>query len=78
MRPKVDDLKVASGAIRKAWGNLELLAKLLGELDELPQVNVVLTPEWYALREAILAALVPYGEARSAVAARLWEAAHGA
>jgi hypothetical protein len=54
------------GAIREARGNVELLAKLLGELDERPVVNVVLIdPE---VRDAIVRALAPYGEARLAVA----------
>jgi hypothetical protein len=39
------DRRTALGAIREARGNLELLAKLLGELDERP-VNVLLSPEW--------------------------------
>src|ERR671913_2643141 len=39
------DLRTALGAIREARGNLELLAKLLGELDERPVVNVDVSPE---------------------------------
>jgi hypothetical protein len=65
------DLRSALGAIREARGNLELLAKLLGELDERPQVSVLVMPEWLALRAAILAALAPYADARAAVAATL-------
>jgi hypothetical protein len=65
------DLKVALGAIREARGNLELLAKLLGELDERPQVNIMISPEWVQMRTIILAALLPHGEARTAVAAAL-------
>jgi hypothetical protein len=49
----------------------ELLAKLLGELDERPQVTLVTAPEWLQLRAALLDALRPHPEARSAVAARL-------
>jgi hypothetical protein len=48
-----------------------LQAKLLGELSDAPQVNVVLMPEWLALRGAILAALAPYSEARAAVATQI-------
>jgi hypothetical protein len=65
------DLKVALAAIREARGNLELLAKLLGELDERPQINLVMAPEWIAIRAAILMALSAYPEARTAVAERL-------
>lgn len=51
--------------------SVELLAKLVGELDERAVVNVVLSPEWQAVRGALLEALQPYPEARLAVAARL-------
>jgi hypothetical protein len=67
------DLRTALGAIREARGNLELLAKLLGELDERPQVNLIVTPDWLRMRAAILATLAPYPEARVAVAAALTE-----
>lgn len=52
-------------------GHLELLAKLRGELDERPQINVLLAPEWLTVRTALLEALWSYPEARTAVAARL-------
>lgn len=67
------DLKVALSAIREARGNLELLAKLLGELDERPVINLTVSAEWLTLRSAILAALAPFAEARAAVASRLLE-----
>jgi hypothetical protein len=60
------DLRTALSAIREARNNLELLAKLLGELDERPQLNVVLIDA--QVRDAIIRALAPYGEARLAVA----------
>jgi hypothetical protein len=63
------DLRTALGAIREARGNVELLAKLLGELDERPVVNVVLIDS--EVRDAIVRALAPYGEARLAVAKAL-------
>jgi len=52
-------------------GPLELFAKLVGDLDERPQVNVLVAPEWVQVRAAVLAALRPYPEARAAVADRL-------
>jgi hypothetical protein len=58
----------ALAAIREARGNLELLAKLLGEIDERPVVNLVLSPEWLAVRSTILLALTPHPVARLAVA----------
>jgi len=52
-------------------GQTQLLAKLLGQLDERPQVNVLMAPEWLQVRAALLTALAPYTEARQAVAAAL-------
>ncbi len=52
-------------------GQTQLLAKLLGQLDERPQVNVLMAPEWLQVRSALLTALAPYAEARQAVAAAL-------
>jgi hypothetical protein len=49
----------------------ELLAKLMGELDDRPQINVLAAPEWLSVRAALLDALRPYPEVRTAVAARL-------
>jgi hypothetical protein len=65
------DLRTALLAIREARGSLELLAKLLGELDERPQINVLVDPEWLSLRTVLLEVLRPYGEARAAVATAL-------
>ena len=57
--------------MREARGCLELLAKLTGELQQEGSINVLIAPEWLALRGALLAALAPYAEARTAVAAAL-------
>jgi transposase-like protein len=65
------DVRTALLAIREARGCLELLAKLLGELDERPQVNLLVNPEWLRVRDLLLDALAPYPEARAAVAGRL-------
>ncbi len=59
--------RIALAAIREARSNLELLAKLLGELDERPVVNLTLSPEWLELRTVIVGALEPHPEARGAV-----------
>jgi len=52
-------------------GQTELLAKLLGELDESPKVNILVSPEWVQVRAVLLGALGPYPEARLAVAGQL-------
>jgi hypothetical protein len=70
------ELRTALGAIREARGNLELLAKLLGELDERP-VNVLLSAEWLELRAVIVGALAPHQEARSSLLRAIEGAADG-
>ena len=67
------DLRTALAAISQARGNLELLGKLAGELDERPVMNVLVSTEWAAIRTALMDALSPYPEARSAVSGRLLE-----
>jgi hypothetical protein len=71
------DLRTALGAIREARGNLELLAKLLGELDERPVVNLNLSPEWLELRAVIVGALEPHPQALRAVVGALEGAENG-
>jgi len=61
---KAGDLRTALIAIRTARENLELLASLLGKLQQTPTVNIVLTPEWIQLRTVILQALEPFPEAK--------------
>ena len=55
-------------AIDRVYRQIELQAKLLGDLDERPVVNVLVTPEWVALRAQIVQALAPFPAARQAVA----------
>jgi hypothetical protein len=71
------ELRTALGAIREARGNLELLAKLLGELDERPQMNLNLAPEWLELRAVIVTALEPHPEALRAVVGALESGGNG-
>jgi hypothetical protein len=65
------DLRTAIMAIREARGNLELLAKLLGELQESQTVNVLLAPEWLQVRGIIMAALFPFPQAALTVSEAL-------
>jgi len=65
---RAGDGELALKAIDRIHKQVELQAKLLGELDDRPQINVVALPEWLHLRTALLAALAPYAEARMAVA----------
>lgn len=59
--------RTALSAIREARGNLELLAKLIGQLDERPQINVLVSPEWLELRTVIVGALDAHPDARESV-----------
>ena len=68
---KCKDLKIALNAIREARGNFELLAKLQGELNDNPQINILLASEWVELRSFIIEALEPYPESRRAVSRAL-------
>lgn len=62
------DNELALKAIQRAEKQLELQARLLGELNEAPTVNLlVANPEWIKTRTAILQALKQYPEAQSAV-----------
>jgi hypothetical protein len=71
----VGDGDLALRAIDRIQRQIELQARLLGELDDRPQLNLVVSPEWQGLRQAVLVALVPYPEARLSVvdALEAWE-----
>ncbi len=57
-----------AGQLRQS---LELVARLRRELDERPQVAILIAPEWLQVRSVILHALAPFPEARGAVAEAL-------
>ena len=60
-------------AIDRVQKQIELQAKLLGELDESPTVNITINPQWIELRAVIVQALEPFPDARQAVAKVLCE-----
>jgi hypothetical protein len=74
---KAGDLRTALAAISQARGNLELLGKLAGELDERPVVNLNVSPEWLELRAVIVGALDTHPQARGAVLSALEGAGNG-
>lgn len=61
----------------EARQDLELLAKLLGELQEGQTVNILVMPEWQAIRAAIISALRPFPQAQIAVAEALGRHTNG-
>ena len=65
------DLRTALQGIRELVRIIELQARLLGELKDGTTVNLLVLPQWQELRTTILMTLVPYPEARAAVATAL-------
>jgi transposase-like protein len=74
---KTGDLRTALAAISQARGNLELLGKLAGELDERPVVNLNVSAEWLELRAVIVGALEPHPAAHRAVLRALESVSNG-
>ncbi len=55
-------------AVDRIARQIELQAKLLGQIQEGTTVNVAVMPEWHGLRQTVLDALSPFPEARAAIA----------
>jgi hypothetical protein len=68
------DFRTALAGIREARGCIETLLEVEGELDRRGTINVLVLPEWVALRGRILQAMTPYPEARAALAVALGDA----
>jgi hypothetical protein len=58
-------------AVDRIHRQIELQARLLGELQDGQTVNVLVAPEWHQVRLVVVNALRPYPEARAAVAQAL-------
>lgn len=65
------DGDLALKAIDRIHKQIELQARLLGELQEGQTVNLILAPEWLALRGRILVALADFPAAKLALAEAL-------
>jgi hypothetical protein len=65
--------RVALKALEVEIKQFELTAKLTGQLNEAPQVNFLLSPEYMQLKQVIITALEPYPEARQQAARALRE-----
>ncbi len=72
------DYRTALQGIREARSCIELMAKLLGQLDERPQINVAVSVEWLQIRSVVVHALESFPAARVAVAEALSEMEGGA
>ena len=64
----------ALSAVRELRSLLELWGKATGELDDRPQitVNLLASPEWLSVRDAVFGALTAYPDARQ----RSWRGAY--
>jgi hypothetical protein len=61
------DLRTALQGVREVRGCLDLLGKVVGDLPTGTMIGICVSPEWTAIRTAILHALEPYPQARQAV-----------
>jgi hypothetical protein len=59
--------ELALKAVDRIQRQLELQAKLLGELQQEGTINLVVNAEWLTLRAAVISALQPYPDAAQAV-----------
>lgn len=69
------ELRTALAGVREAGRLLELEAKLRGQIEAAPTVNVVLSPAWLQVQTVILAALEPHPAARAALVRALEDVA---
>jgi hypothetical protein len=68
------DLRTVMASLRELARLIELLARLRGAgQGSHTVVNILVTPQWHALRTTIVAALAPFPEARAAVLTALHE-----
>lgn len=58
-------------AVDRIVRQIELQARLLGQIQDAVVVNVAVLPEWLGIRQKVLEALRPFPEARHAVVAAL-------
>jgi len=65
------DGDLALKAVDRVHRQIELQAKLIGELDEGPSFNVVLSPRWIEIRTAIMDAVAGLPEAKARIGAAM-------
>ena len=70
---KQGSARIVLDATREMRGMLELLGKATGDLRDSPQVsiNLLTSPEWVRVRDALFEVLAEHPEVREKVAARL-------
>ena len=65
------DRKTALMAINAETRQLDLMAKITGQMNAVPQLNFLLNPEFVMLKHVIVETLLPYPEARVALSEKL-------
>ncbi|MDQ3653977.1 MAG: hypothetical protein M3457_02710 [Chloroflexota bacterium] len=65
------DGELALKAIDRLLRQIELQAKLIGDLQQEGTTTITVNAEWIEIRSVVLSALAPYPDARQAVAGRL-------
>ena len=61
------DIEIALKAVDRALKCIELSSKVRGLIQDQPQINILVNPQWVELRTVIIKALEPYPAAREAV-----------
>ncbi len=61
------DIELALKAVDRALKCVELCSKVQGFIKDQPTINILVNPQWIALKTTIIAALEPYPDARRAV-----------
>lgn len=67
------DRRTALKALEVELRQLELNAKITGQLNDSPQVNFLLNPEFVKLKQILIKSLEPYPEARLKLSEELME-----
>jgi len=76
MAAELGDIRAAVSAETAIQGNLTLVAKLVGQLAvhyKVTHTNLLVSPAYLQLRQAVIAALAPFPDAGRAVAAALYK-----
>jgi len=63
----IGNIDAAIRALGEERRHLELVAKLTGQLNESPQINLLMNPEFMKLKQIIVKQLAPFPEARLAL-----------
>ncbi|MGA7075610.1 MAG: hypothetical protein WBZ42_03560 [Halobacteriota archaeon] len=67
------DLRAAIAALQTEVSQMSLMARITGQLNDAPQVNFLLNPEFVRLKQILIKTLEPYPEARVRLSEALTE-----